>query len=199
MAKLHFFYSVMNAGKSTYLLQSAHNYESNGWKVYLFTSATDDRGGVGFVSSRVGLRREAIALSPDDYFVKHLSMFDWDKSVIFVDEIQFFTDKQVEELADIVDYFKIPVLTFGLKNNSNGELFGPAIIRLLALSDQIKEIKTVCHCGSKATQILRRNENGEPVITSDVVEVGDSSYESVCRRHWKDACPIVEEISERKL
>ena len=199
MAKLHFFYSVMNAGKSTYLLQSAHNYESNGWNVYLFTSATDDRSGVGFVSSRVGLKREAIALSATDHFVKHLNMFDWGKSVIFVDEIQFFTATQIEELSDMVDYFKIPVLTFGLKNNSNGELFGPAIIRLLSLSDQIKEIKTVCRCGSKATQILRRNETGDPIITSDVVEVGDSSYESVCRRHWKDAFPIVEEGAEHKF
>lgn len=197
MAKLHFFYSVMNAGKSTYLLQSAHNYEANGWQVYLFTSSIDDRSGVGYVSSRVGLKREAIALSPNDYFVKHLNMFNWERSVIFVDEIQFFTDKQIEELADIVDYFKIPVLTFGLKNNSNGELFGPAIIRLLSLADQIKEIKTVCHCGSKATQILRRNENGDPIITTDVVEVGDSSYESVCRLHWKEAFPFVEEGAEQ--
>jgi thymidine kinase len=186
MAKLHFFYSVMNAGKSTALLQAAHNYETKGWKVYYFTSAIDNRDKVGYISSRVGIKRAAVALTQTDLFVENVSMHDWEKSVIFVDEIQFFTAKQIKELADIVDYFKIPVLCYGLKNNSNGTLFGPAIETLLALADQIKEIKTVCRCGAKATQILRHS-NGSPVITTDVVEVGDSEYESVCRFHWKEA------------
>jgi thymidine kinase len=186
MAKLHFFYSVMNAGKSTALLQAAHNYETKGWKVYYFTSGLDNRDGIGYISSRVGIQKAAVALNSDDLFVEKVSMFDWDKSVIFVDEIQFFTAAQISELADIVDHFKIPVLCYGLKNNSNGELFGPAIHALLALADQIKELKTVCHCGAKATQIIRR-QNGVPIITSSVVEVGDSDYESVCRRHWKEA------------
>jgi thymidine kinase len=188
MAKLHFFYSVMNAGKSTALLQAAHNYETKGWNVLCFTSALDIRDKVGYISSRVGIKREAVAMTSDSYFSNHVSPFELGRkrTVWFVDEVQFLDSEQIDELAQIVDHFKIPVLCYGLKNNSNGELFGPAIIRLLALADQIKELKTVCHCGAKATQILRRR-NGVATITSDIVEVGDSEYESVCRTHWKEA------------
>jgi len=183
MAKLHFFYSVMNAGKSTALLQAAHNYESKGWKVFYFTSGLDSRGGIGYINSRVGISKQAIALTDQGF---SLYVTSEKPSVIFVDEIQFFTPDHIIELASIVDSYNIPVLCYGLKNNSNGQLFSPAIETLLALADQIKELKTVCHCGSKATQILRRR-NGRPIITTDVVEIGDSEYESVCRKHWKEA------------
>lgn len=190
MAKLHFFYSVMNAGKSTALLQAAHNYETKGWIVHYFTSGLDNRSGHGKIASRVGIEKDAIALSSDELFTSHpaLDKNPFEPEVIFVDEIQFFTAEQIENLALLVDTWEIPVLCYGLKNNSNGELFGPAIIRLLALADQIKELKTVCHCGAKATQILRRR-NGVPILTTgdDVVEVGDSDYESVCRVHWNEA------------
>jgi thymidine kinase len=189
MAKLHFFYSVMNAGKSSNLLQAAHNYKEKGWIVHYFTSGLDNRHGSGYITSRaLDKKQEAIALRPDEKIMEHPSL---DKNpfgpeVIFVDEIQFFTAVQIEELARIVDEWEIPVLCYGLKNNSNGELFGPAIVRLIALADQLKELKTVCHCGSKATQILRY-QNGKPIITTDVVEVGDSEYSSVCRKHWSEA------------
>lgn len=187
MAKLHFFYSVMNAGKSTALLQAAHNYETNGWRVYYFTSAIDERTGYGKISSRIGISRDAIALSSEDKFSDHLNRVEGEKAVIFVDEIQFFTEKQITELAFWVDKYHIPVLCYGLKNNSNGELFGPAIIKLLALADQIKELKTVCYCGAKATQILRLDRNGKAILTNDVVETGfENRYTSVCRKHWKE-------------
>lgn len=187
MSKLHFFYSVMNAGKSTHLLQAAHNYESKGWIVHYFTSGLDNRSGTGIISSRVGIKKEAIALTNDELFTEHPSLDrnPFNPEVIFVDEIQFFTSEQIEDLAEIVDYWEIPVLCYGLKNNSNGTLFGPAIIKLLALADQIQEIKTICHCGAKATQILRYNSDGKAALSGDVVEVGDMGrYESVCRKHW---------------
>jgi len=187
MAKLHFFYSVMNAGKSTHLLQAAHNYESKGWIVHYFTSSIDNRNKVGYISSRVGISKEAVAISSEQD-ITQLELLDTNPfapEVIFVDEVQFFEPEQIDQLVEIVDNWEIPVLCYGLKNNSNGELFGPAINRLLAVADQIKEIKTICRCGSKATQILRRS-NGLPIITTDVVEVGDSEYESVCRRCWHE-------------
>lgn len=188
MAKLHFFYSVMNAGKSTSLLQAGHNYETKGWNVLYFTSAIDIRDEVGYISSRVGIKKKAIAITSDSYFSNYVPELESvrAKTVFFVDEVQFLDPEQIDELAQIVDTFNIPVLCYGLKNNSNGTLFGPEIIRLLALADQIKELKTVCHCGAKATQILRYL-NGKAVLSSDIVEVGDNEYESVCRRHWKEA------------
>lgn len=193
MAKLHFYYSVMNAGKSTALLQAAHNYESKGWTVLYFTSSLDNRSGVGYISSRVGIKREAVALSSEDSFLPHVqSVHGVESLVIFVDECQFFTQEQIVELVNICDKYGVPVLCYGLKNNSNGDLFGPAIHELLAKADQIKELKTICHCGSKATQILRYNAEGAAVLSSAIVEVGaEDRYESVCRYHFNEAHNLI--------
>lgn len=193
MAKLHFFYSVMNAGKSAQLLQVAHNYETLGYKVIYLTSATDDRKSVGVISSRIGLTKQAYAIKDTDDlydFCTKLKLPN-NKKVVFVDEVQFFTREQIIQLSDIADYLDYPVLCYGLKNNSNGELFSPAIEKLLAYANDIKEIKTICHCGAKATQILRY-KNSRPVLTNDIIEVGDSEYKSVCRHHWKYAFAVDE-------
>lgn len=188
MAKLHFFYSVMNAGKSQMLLQTRHNYEQNLFKTIVLTSARDDRFGVGRVTSRLGGSAEAVAVSPD------MNLFDLvreqvgpvgyrgPKAAVLVDEVQFFTPEQIEQLSDVADSLKVPVLAYGLKNNAFGKLFSPAVAALLAVADEAKEIKQLCHCGRKATMILRFDGKGRIDRGGDVVQIGaEGSYVSVCR------------------
>lgn len=187
MAKLHFHYSVMNAGKTTQLLQVRHNYIENGGLVMLFTSALDDRDGVGKVSSRIGLSADAIPLRHRDDLAAIVGEVHarTPVTVVLIDEVQFMTPEHIWQAAHIVDEFKIPVMTYGLKNNVFGELFSPAISTLLALAEDIKEIKQLCHCGRKATMILRYDPDGTAVKTGEVVEIGgESRYVSVCRPHW---------------
>lgn len=188
MAKLHFFYSVMNAGKSTHLLQAAHNYEVTGWNVLLVTSAIDDRAGVGKISSRIGLSKDARAISSlenlYDIFVEATKKQRVD--VVLMDEIQFMSKEHIEQASDIVDKYGIPVMAYGLKNNVLGELFSDSVATMLALADKINEIKQVCHCGDKATMILRYNKDGSVSKSGPVVEIGgEGRYVSVCRKHFK--------------
>lgn len=188
MAKLHFNYSVMNAGKSTHLLSARHNYIDNGSNVMTFTSSLDNRSGVGIVSSRIGIHAEAVAISDGDSIYDIVSAAHHRNPVqaVLVDEVQFMTAHQVVEMSDIVDFLSIPVMAYGLKNNAQGKLFGPSIIELLALANECNEIKQVCHCGSKATMILKYNKKGVAVRDGEIVEIGDESqYVSVCRKHWK--------------
>jgi thymidine kinase len=192
MAKLHFFYSVMNAGKSQMLLQTRHNYEQNRWKTIVLTSARDDRYGIGRVVSRLGDSAEAIAVVPE------MNLFDLvrelvappshrvPRAAVLVDEVQFFTSEQIAQLSDIADGLNVPVLAYGLKNNAFGQLFGPAVGALLALADDIKEIKQICHCGRKATMILRFDAKARIDRGGDVVKIGaEGSYVSVCRPCFK--------------
>lgn len=187
MAKLHFLFSVMNAGKSAHLLQVHHNYSMNLGNVALFTSGIDDRYGCGKIKSRIGLEADADALEKsDDVFrivaAKHEK---FPLTAVLLDEVQFLTADQIRQLARVVDELGIPVMAYGLKNNAFGELFSESIATLLALADQIHEIKQLCHCGRKATMILRYNSDGTPVRSGTVVEVGgDDRYVSVCRAHW---------------
>lgn len=189
MAKMYFFYSVMNAGKTTLLLQTAHNYRENGGRVLIITSAIDDRSGVGVVSSRIGLSAEAVALSTDD------NLFDFvDReheiepiTAVLMDEVQFMSRDQIWQASDVVDELNVPVLAYGLKNNYQGDVFSPAVSALLALSDKISECKQLCHCGAKATMILKYDASGHPIKSGDVVEIGgEEKYVSVCRKHWKE-------------
>ncbi|WP_112663481.1 thymidine kinase [Microvirga flavescens] len=187
MAKLHFHYSVMNAGKTTQLLQVRHNYIENGGLVLLFTSALDDRAGVGRVSSRIGLSAEAVPLRKSDDLRAIVSEIHRKTpvTVVLIDEVQFLTPEHIWQAAHLVDEFNVPVMTYGLKNNVFGELFSPAICTLLALAEDIKEIKQLCHCGRKATMILRYDPDGKAVKTGEVIEIGgESRYISVCRPHW---------------
>lgn len=188
MAKLHFNYSVMNAGKSMHLLTVAHNYVENGGKVMLFTSARDDRSGNGKIRSRLGNEADAIAISEGDNILEIVreEAEKGEVTAVLVDELQFMTAQHVWQMSDVVDDLEIPVMAYGLKNNSLGKLFGPAVETILALANESNEIKQVCHCGSKATMILRYNPDGSVVKSGEVVETGaEDRYVSVCRYHWK--------------
>jgi thymidine kinase len=187
MAKLHFLYSVMNAGKTTHLLQVRHNYIENGGHVLLFSSPIDDRFGVGKVRSRIGLEADAAVLRRDEAIDAIVAAEHARRpvTVVLIDEVQFMTADQVRQLAWIVDELKIPVMAYGLKNNVYGTLFSDAIIAMMALADDFQEIKQLCHCGRKATMILKFDPNGEAVRSGPVVEVGgENRYVSVCRPHW---------------
>jgi thymidine kinase len=165
MAKLHFIYSVMNAGKTTHLLQVRYNYIENGGNVLLFTSLIDDRFGVGKVKSRIGLEADAIPLRKIDDIGAIVAAEHAKKpvTVVLVDEVQFMTADQVRQLAWIVDELNVPVMAYGLKNNVYGTLFSDAIIAMMALAQDFQEIKQLCHCGRKATMILKYDRNGGPL------------------------------------
>lgn len=191
MAKLHFNHSVMNAGKSAQLLLARHNYEVHGFKTLLFTSTIDTRAGEGVISSRVGISAPARALSPSDDIFRivrdaikpHVRK---PKTIVFIDEVQFLTPEQVRQASDVVDELGVPVLLYGLRCNAFGEIFSPAVATALAYADDIKEIKQVCHCGRKATMILRFDKEGRIDRTGDVVRIGaEESYVSVCRPCFK--------------
>jgi thymidine kinase len=187
MAKLHFLYSVMNAGKTTHLLQVRHNYIENGGHVLLFTSPIDDRFGVGKVRSRIGIEADATVLRRDEAIDAIVAAEHARRKVtaVLIDEVQFMTAEQVRQLAWIVDELGIPVMAYGLKNNVYGTLFSEAIQAMMALADDFQEIKQLCHCGRKATMILKFDPNGEAVRSGPVIEVGgESRYVSVCRPHW---------------
>lgn len=189
MAKLYFYYSAMNAGKSTILLQSAHNYQERGMQVLLLTASIDDRFETGKIASRIGISAQA-SLFDKDTEITDLIQSENDKhalSCILIDEAQFLTKKQVYELSEIVDKIGIPVLAFGIRTDFQGELFEGSQA-LLAWSDKLIELKTVCHCGSKATMVIRVNEQGIPVKEGAQVEIGGNDrYLSVCRKHFKEA------------
>tara|TARA_R110000868_G_scaffold163811_8_gene396182 strand:+ start:405 stop:977 length:573 start_codon:yes stop_codon:yes gene_type:complete len=190
MAKLYFYYSAMNAGKSTVLLQSAYNYQERGMEALLFTPGVDTRAGTGKIASRIGLDAEAIAY--DDQF----NLYDYTKKLqetnsklkcVLIDEAQFMTKEQVGQLTDIVDELNLPVLAYGLRSDFQGEPF-PGSKYLLALADNLVEIKTICHCGRKATMNMRIDEKGNKVTHGEQVHIGgNESYMSVCRQHYKTA------------
>ncbi len=187
MAKLHFLYSVMNAGKTTHLLQVRHNYIENGGNVLLFTSPIDDRFGVGKVRSRIGIEADATILRKNEAIDAIVAAEHAKKKVtaVLIDEVQFMTADQIRQLAWIVDELGIPVMAYGLKNNVYGTLFSDAIVAMMALADDFQEIKQLCHCGRKATMILKFDPNGEAVRSGPVIEIGgESRYVSVCRPHW---------------
>ncbi|MFS1430627.1 thymidine kinase [Vibrio splendidus] len=191
MSKLYFYYSSMNAGKSTSLLQANHNYIERGMETMMLTPAIDNRAGVGVIKSRIGLSEKAIAVHKEqDLYVKvasYVSNPSEPKSVsaIFVDEAQFLTKEQVDQLSDVVDILRIPVLAYGLRTDAFGELF-PGSERLLAIADKLIEQKAVCKCGSKATHVVRFDEHGVAVTGGSQVDIGgNDKYESYCRKHWK--------------
>jgi len=181
----------MNAGKSTALLQSAYNYRERGMNVLLLTALIDDRFGKGKIQSRIGLGSDAETFTSDMNLYDHiLSMQAKDPlnySCIFVDEAQFLTEDQVNQLSDIVDSHNIPVLCYGIRTDFRGELF-PGSKRLLAISDKLTELKTICHCGKKAIMVVRKDEQGRAVAQGDQVVIGgNSTYVSLCRKHYKAA------------
>ena len=188
MAKLYFSYSTMNAGKSTVLLQASHNYGERGMKTMLFTAELDNRSKVGNISSRIGLSEKASTFNNDDNLFSSVEKrLKKDKiSCVFVDEAQFLTDKQVWQLSDVVEILKVPVMCFGLRTDFQGKLFEGSST-LLAIADELKEIKTICHCGKKANMVVRVDSNGKVLREGAQIEIGgNEKYISLCRKHWKN-------------
>lgn len=191
MAKLYFYYSAMNAGKSTMLLQSAYNYEERGMQVLLFTPNVDDRSGYGIISSRIGLSREATAFDVDHDLFEHvrqqhemaLSESRKGISCVLVDEAQFLTAGQVLQLTLIADRLSIPVLCYGIRTDFQGEPFEGSKY-LLAWADEIVEIKTICHSGKKATMNARTDAEGNRVFEGEQIEIG-THYVSLSRKEFQ--------------
>ena len=184
MAALHFIYSTMNAGKSTALLQASHGYRERGLETMVFTSSKDDRYGESEVVSRVGLRSPAHTYSESENILKmvHDENEKHELSCILIDEAQFLTKDQVKQLGKIVDELKITVMAFGIRTDFQGELFEGSKY-LLAWADKLKELRAVCHCGSKATMIVRVSEDGSIMRSGDQVEIGGNErYLSLCRK-----------------
>ena len=186
MAKLYFNYAAMNAGKSTALLQSSFNYKERGMHTVIYTAAIDNRAATGLVASRIGLQQEARLFSADTDIFTDASNAHRENPIacIFVDEAQFLSTDQVMQLARIVDELNIPVLCFGLRTDFQGKLFDGSQ-RLLAIADELKELKTICACGSKATMNMRIGEDGRPIKDGESIEIGGNErYLPLCRKHF---------------
>lgn len=189
MAKLYFHYSTMNAGKSTLLLQAAHNYKERGMETYILTAAFDGRAGSGQVASRIGISAAAdTTVAGEDLFAKIKERLDAGPcACVFVDEAQFLDKDQVWQLARVVDDLGVPVMTYGLRVDFRGELF-PGSAALLALADEMREARTICFCGKKATMVIRQDEDGKALKDGAQVQIGgNETYVSLCRRHWREA------------
>ena len=187
MAKLYFHYATMNAGKSTMLLQASYNYRERGMRTVIFIASLDERAGKGKVASRIGLSSEAIPFSAgDDLFTSIATMHAQEPiACVFVDEAQFLSAEQVWQLARVSDRVGIPVMAYGLRTDFQGKLF-PGSHELLAIADELREVRTICHCGRKATMVVRVDETGEVIRQGAQVEVGgNEKYVSLCRRHWE--------------
>ncbi len=191
MAKLYFNYSAMNAGKSTLLLQGSYNYRERGMNTMLMTAKLDDRAGKRVIASRIGLDSHAEVFGKDDNVFEVIKTRHEEKHIdcVLIDEAQFLSKIQVRQLADIADDLKIPVLCYGLRTDFRGELF-PGSAELLALADSLREIRTICWCGRKASMVLRLDGNGAVIKSgAQVVIGGEDVYASVCRQHWKTGQP----------
>ena len=188
MAKLHFHYSTMNAGKSTLLLQAAHNYHERGMATLLLTAAVDTRAGTGRIGSRIGIGAAAESFMPaDDLAARVAGRLEEERlACVFVDEAQFLTPAQVWQLARVVDDLNLPVMCYGLRVDFRGALF-PGSATLLALADEMREVRTICHCGRKATMVVRRGPDGTALREGAQVQIGgNETYVSLCRRHWRE-------------
>ncbi len=187
MAKLYFCYAAMNAGKSTVLLQASWNYQERGMRTLLFTSALYADADQGRITSRIGISAEARLYTQKD------DLFAWAGrehrrarvACVFVDEAQFLTRSQVWQLARVADRLDIPVLCYGLRTDFRGRLFEGSA-ELLAIADSLREIRTICHCGRKATMVVRRAPDGQALTTGDQVGIDKSMYLSLCRTHWEE-------------
>lgn len=188
MAKLYFHYSTMNAGKSTVLLQASHNYIERGMQTYLLTARLDTRAGAGRIASRIGIGADADTFDPyTDLYTRIKARLDAAPcACVFLDEAQFLTRDQVWQLARVVDDLRVPVMCYGLRVDFLGHLFEGSAA-LLALADEMREVRTICHCGKKATMVVRRGPDGTALREGAQVQVGgNETYVSLCRRHWRE-------------
>lgn len=206
MAKLYFYYSSMNAGKSTTLLQSSYNYRERGMHTAILQPEMDSRFGVGTVASRIGLKAEAVTFNTSDNLLNKVRLLHESESLhcILVDEAQFLTRSQVRQLSDVCDDLGIPVMAYGLRTDFQGNLFEGSQ-ELLAWADSLCEIKTICHCGRKATMVLRIDASGVPIKDGHQVQIGGNDrYTSVCRKHFKqgmaqrrsDELPLLDSVDQ---
>ena len=188
MAKLYFSYAAMNAGKSTLLLQAAYNYRERGMRPLLYTSALYAEDGIGLISSRIGIAEPAELYSDGDDLYQSIREHTESGKVdcVFVDEAQFLTPEQVWQLARVADRLNVPVMAFGLRTDFQGKLF-PGSRELLAIADSLREIRTICECGAKATMVVRQSADGRVLTDGDQVSIEKSVYISLCRRHWEEA------------
>ena len=189
MAKLYFYYSSMNAGKSTTLLQADFNYRERGMETMLWTASLDDRYGQGYVTSRIGLKADADKFDPETDLWASITSEHSQRPLacVLIDEAQFLSSEQVMQLARITDEAGIPVLCYGLRTDFAAELF-PGSAALLGLADNLVELKAVCHCGRKSTMNLRVDEAGRAVIDGAQTEIGGNDrYVAMCRKHFMEA------------
>jgi len=188
MAKLYYSYATMNAGKSTLLLQAAYNYRERGMRPLLYTSALYSEAGIGIISSRIGISEAAETYSAgDDLFQSVRDQMETGKvDCVFVDEAQFLTPDQVWQLARVADRLNIPVMCFGLRTDFQGKLFAGSA-ELLAVADSLREIRTICECGAKATMVVRQDASGRVLTEGDQVSIEKSVYVALCRKHWEEA------------
>ena len=190
MAKLYFNYSTMNAGKSTLLLQASYNYIERGMQTYLLTANFDDRAGdVGVIGSRIGIEAKADIYdqATDIFEIIQDRLTQGPCACVLVDEAQWLTREQVWQIARAVDDLGIPVMCYGLRVDFRGELF-PGSAALLSLADEMREVRTICHCGRKATMVIRTDAEGRALTEGAQIEVGGNErYVSLCRRHFREA------------
>jgi thymidine kinase len=188
MAKLYFYYSSMNAGKSTALLQSSYNYRERGMNTLVLAPNLDDRYGTGKVTSRIGIEADAKTFDPGDDLLEVVDSRNKHSQLhcVLIDEAQFLTKDQVFQLGEVTDKLNIPVLAYGLRTDFQGEPFEGSKY-LLAWSDNLKELKAICDCGSKATMVVRFDEGGNAITEGSQIEIGGNDrYVSMCRKHFKE-------------
>lgn len=188
MAKLYFSYAAMNAGKSTLLLQAAYNYRESGMRALLYTSALYAENGIGLIASRIGIAAPAALYSDSDDLYRAVQEEIEQSKVdcVFIDEAQFLTQDQVWQLGRVADRLKVPVMCFGLRTDFQGKLF-PGSSELLAVADVLREIRSICSCGAKATMVVRQDTSGRVLTAGEQVSIEKSVYLSLCRRHWEEA------------
>ena len=193
MAKIHFFYSTMNAGKSTALLQSNHNYLENGMNTMLFIPKADADKNKGFIESRIGLKAKAVIADKDFNFYNYVKEnLTKDHHCVLIDEVQFLTKDQIIQIAKITDEFDIPAMCYGIRTDFRGELFEGSH-HLLALADNLIELKTVCSmCSKKATMVVRLDESGKVLTEGQKIQIGgNETYQVVCRKHFRSLTNLI--------
>jgi thymidine kinase len=187
MAKLYFNYATMNAGKTTMLLQASYNYQERGMRTLLYVAGHYRKGGEGYISSRIGLEEKAEMFRVEDDMFERIKERAASSPVhcVFVDEAQFLTESQVWQLARVADRLGIPVMCYGLRTDFQGKLF-PGSQALLAIADDLREVRTICRCGRKATMVVRLGEDGKVAKQGEQVAIGKDVYVSLCRPHWEE-------------